>query len=287
MSQATVVSFEDAIRNRDGGASEQRVVTEEELLSRQTRIHINRCHAAFDKVEVTLQLKTKRISIFKDLSVGFPKGRKIVLLGHEGSGRGTIMELLQQVRAPTSGRVTVKSKISWMLGSSNFADQRISLRDNTLFIAHVLGLSADATIAATLSFLELEPKSLKEPFRSLPPATRRRYAYLITLLCDFDFLLFNGPFKPASLRLDEEQAQSVKKRLMAKDYLMSVNARKNIPENANMAYVLYEGRLYHFNDVEEAASVFEALPPPKDAPNPTRGEANDAFDDDENADIMF
>lgn len=287
MSQATVVSFEDAMRNRDGGAGEQRVVTEDELRARQTRIHVNRCHAALEKVEVTIQLKTKRINVFHDLSVGFPKGRKMVMFGHEGSGRGTIMDLMQKRLAPNRGRVFAKSRISWPVGSTGFADPRVSLRDNTLFIAHVLGLSADATIAATLSFLELEPKALKEPFKSLQAVARRRYGFLILLLCEFDLLLFSGPFRPFPLKLDDEQGERLKTRLMAKDYLMSVDNVKNVPENANLAYVLYEGRLYHFNDVEEASAVFEALPRPKDAPVRTKGEADDAFDDEDNAEIMF
>ncbi|WMS43403.1 ATP-binding cassette domain-containing protein [Acuticoccus sp. MNP-M23] len=287
MSQATVVSFEDAMRDRDGGASEQRVVTEEDLLARQTRIHINRCHAALDKVDVTMQLKTQRINVFHNLSVGFPKGRKMVMFGHEGSGRGTIMDILQQRQAPDRGKVHVKSNISWPVGSLAFADPRVTLRDNTLFISHVLGLSTEATIAATLSFLELEPKALKEPFKSLQLIPRRRYGYLIALLCDFDLLLFNGPFKPHTLKLDEERGEELKTRLLSKDYLMSIDSRRLVPENANLAYILYEGRLYHFDDVEEAATIFEALPPPQNAPVSSKGESDDAFDEEDNGEVLF
>jgi len=287
MSQATVVSFEDAVRNRDGGAQEHHVISEEELRARQTRIHINRCHAALDKVNVTLQLKTQRINVFHDLSVGFPKGRKMVMFGHEGSGRGTVMDLLQRRLAPDQGRVHIKSNISWPVGSLAFADPRVTLRENTLFIAHILGLSADKLIAAMLNFLELEPQSLKEPFKSLPVLARRRYGVFIAIVCDFDLLLFKGPLKPHTLKLDEMQGEELKKRMLTRDYLMSVDNARTVPADANLAYILYEGRLYYFTDVGEAAAIFESLPPPKNAPVRSKGESDDSMEDEDNGDILF
>lgn len=282
MSELNVVSLEDALRAR----SEPSVSVSLEALQRhQATIPMDRCHAAFVNLSYELELKTQRIPVFHDLSAAFPRGRKIALLGHSGAGKGTILELLQQRIAPTKGHVHIKSRISWPAQSMQFLDQRLSVRDNASFLSSVIGLSQRKFMNAVIEFCDLNQKSLNEPVRNLPIWARRRLAFLTLVSCNFDLHLMAQPFRPQAMSLTAAETAHAEALLFGRDYLITLDQPSRMPANCDLVFILYNGWLYGFDDVGEAASVFDALPVPKSVSS--RKQTSEEDDDDDEAGEML
>jgi ABC-type polysaccharide/polyol phosphate transport system ATPase subunit len=203
--------------------------------------------------------------VFHDLSVTFPKGRRIVVLGHSGAGKTTLFELMLQERPPTRGRIIINSRLSWPVHSFAFLDPRLSVRQNAIFISHILGVDPRRMIDAVQGFLELPHKQLHESVKSLSPKLRRRFGVVAVMAANFECLLIDMPMKGQLFGLKGAQAEALEAAILDHDYIMATNAVRMIPANCDLVYILYEGRFYLFEDVEEAKSVYNSLPIP---PNP-------------------
>ncbi|MEM9223429.1 MAG: hypothetical protein AAGB11_13630 [Pseudomonadota bacterium] len=263
MSDATVLSFDDALRAR---RSEAPFLTDASLRAAQTRINSNDCHIAFERLTLTNKLKTEETVVFQDLSIGFPKGRKIVILGHRGVGKLKVFELAHQKLVPKRGRVIVNSRVSWPTQSANYMDNRVSVRENIIFLSRVLGLSPRNMTGTLLEFCSLEPKVLREPLKNLPNWARKRFGLVFLFACDFDCHLVNGELRGQALKLTDAQTEQALEVIYGRDYIATCDNPKLIPGNCDLVYLLHEGVFYLFEDIDKAIAVFQMLPPPAIGP---------------------
>ncbi|MCF3936325.1 ATP-binding cassette domain-containing protein [Acuticoccus sp. M5D2P5] len=277
MSGAQIVSFEDAIRAR--GADDQHVVSEAELRSRQATVPLADCHAAFDRVTYEIRTKRRRIPIFYDLSIAIPKNRKIVIFGHKGSGKSTLFNMLLRQAPPTRGDVIVNSRLSWPIHLMSFMDPRLSVRANAIFTARILGVEPRGLLASMLTFAELEQKAADDPIQSMTTVTKRRLGIIVVLAANFDCLLIDSPFRSSAYGLSGDEGQSFEDMILSHDYMIGISSPRHAPANANLAFLLYEGHVYQFDDVQEAAAIFGALPVPADTGGGQQKSSDDEDDD--------
>lgn len=286
MSGATILPFEDAMRQSVPGRS--RLITDAQLRRQQRTVALGRCHAAFDSMSFEFKTKARRFSVFQNLSVAFPKGRKIVVLGHKGSGKSVMFELLTRERSPTRGRVVINSRLSWPIHATRFLDPKLSVRENVKFIAHVMGVDAFLLVDSVQKFCELSSKRLDENSQGLSQPIRRRVGAVIALAAQFDCLLFDMPLKAQLYGLKGAKGDRFEELILGHDYICAIPHPKHVPFNCDLAYILYDGRLYQFEDVLQAVSIFDELPEPA-APGLQRkgAEEENEDDDDEFRDGFF
>jgi len=285
MAKANIVSFDQAMRLR--GSDAPRIVTDDELRRRQATVRLDNCHVAVDRLTYQIKSKARRFCVFHDLSVTFPKGRRIVVLGHSGAGKTTLFELMLQERPPTRGRIVINSRLSWPVHSSAFLDPRLSVRQNTVFISHILGVDGRKMLDTVQRFLELPAKRLHEPVKALSPKLRRRFGVVAVMAADFECLLIDMPMKGALFGLDGRRAEALEATILDHDYIMATNAVRHVPANCDLVYILYEGRFYLFEDPDEAKRVFNGLPIPPNPGGRREQPAEDEEDEDEYREEAF
>lgn len=260
-------------------AAAPHMITERGLRRRQLTVPLEECHAAFERVSYQIKTKTRRFTLFHDLSASFPRGRRILLLGHQGSGKTALLELLLKERPPTRGRVHICSRISWPIHTVRYFDQRGTIRQNLVFIGHVLGVDTGRLIGAVQRFCQLDQKRMNEPMSALPTKLKRRMGIVVVLAADFDFLIIDHPMRAAMFGLDGRIGQEFEETMLSRDYIASVTNPKTAPPNCDLAYLLYEGRLYMFEDVDEAIRTYKLLPVPE-APGGIGPRGGDEDEDD-------
>lgn len=278
MSEARILSFDDALRARDAGRPP--TLDLDVLKQRQASMPIGSYHAAFNKVSYIKHLKTRDIPYFQDLSLAIPRGRKIAILSHRDSGSREFQELLTRRIAPAKGSVTIESRISWIIPEARFFDNLAPLRENAIFFSHVLGVDASTVMGMMLAVGELPPAALHEPLKNLPPWAVKRLSLVLLHFCQFDLHLVGSRFQIKAMKLDGEDAAEVLNLIYGRDYLVTIEDPKGIPYNCNLLYVLYEGVLYEFEDLEEGAAVFEALPKPIEGPRAEKDREEENEDED-------
>ena len=278
MSSNNVVTLDTGRRPATGG-DDQRVMTERWLRGRQATLPIEDCHAAFHRMSYQIRTKTRRFTLFHNLSVGFPKGRHIALLGHKGSGKTALFEMLLKERPPNRGRVIVNSRLSWPIHSVKYLDVRLSVRQNVIFVSHVLGVDPGRLLTAVQRFCQLERRQTEEPVSALPVMIKRRLGIIIVLAADFDCLLIDNPLKGQMFGFKGDEATEFEQRILSTDYIASVTMPRQLPQNCDLVYLLYDGRLYMYEDVDEAVRVYRALPEPE-TPGGIAQRSNDRDDDD-------
>ena len=278
MGEANVVSFDRAMRMRSA-EEPPRHVTEVELRARQESVPLEDCHVALHRISCEITTKTKRFALFNDLSAAFPKGRHIVVLGHKGSGKSVLFELMLRERSPTRGDVLGASRLSWPVHSVGFLDQRLSVRQNTIFVSRILGMSASKLMYSVQRFCDLSDRQLNEKTKAIPGPARRRMGIVFLLAADFDCHMIDSALKAGQFGLEGADADAFEAAILGRDYIFAVSNPKQIPSNADLAYILYDGRLYYFDDIVQAVEIFEALPEPLD-PGGSRGKRDEDDDDD-------
>ncbi|MFE4105226.1 ABC transporter ATP-binding protein [Almyronema epifaneia] len=77
----------------------------------------------------------------KNIDLKIPKGQTVGLIGQNGSGKSTILQIVAGVLKPTSGRVWVNGTVSALLELGSGFNFEYTGRQNVFFYAQLLGLT--------------------------------------------------------------------------------------------------------------------------------------------------
>src|SRR5436305_14978099 len=83
--------------------------------------------------------------VFRDVTLEFPDGVNIAIIGRNGAGKTTLLRLLAGADIPNQGRVVRQGRISWPLGLTSGIQAQLTGVENARFACRIQGLSpADA-----------------------------------------------------------------------------------------------------------------------------------------------
>ncbi|MDN6523522.1 MAG: ATP-binding cassette domain-containing protein, partial [Bifidobacterium crudilactis] len=132
-------------------------------------------------------------TIFTDVTQGVFEGDRIGIVGRNGGGKSTLLQLLAGVQQPDSGRVTRRNGLSFgMLDQRDPLDDTMTVREAALENRADYEWAADATsrdiVQALLGGISLDAK-----VASLSGGQRRRADLARLLLHDWDILALDEP----------------------------------------------------------------------------------------------
>jgi len=146
----------------------------------------------------------KRYGAFRavdDISFTVAQGEVFAFLGPNGAGKSTTAEVIETIRVPTSGTVTVlgmdvrkrKAQVVRRIGvlPQNFSSfDRITVRESLQFYARVFGCKAD--IDALMDLTNLRDKSAAR-FNTLSGGLKQRLGIAVALVNDPEILFLDEP----------------------------------------------------------------------------------------------
>jgi capsular polysaccharide transport system ATP-binding protein len=198
--------------------------------------------------------------VLDNISWEIPPAAKIVILGHTGAGKTSLLEIMTGTDMPTSGWVERRGILSSTIALSRYGSGPTTPRQLTGRLAPLFNCSAPELAAFVESFADLR-RNMDRPIRGLATAVRQRLnvALLYGMPCDYYLFDQRINFGPPSMRA---RAREVFLRRCEGAGMILVTSRvKEARELEGIGAILHHGKIVLFDTVEDAIRVFADVPP--------------------------
>ena len=193
-----------------------------------------------------------------NVSVTFPVGKSVGILGLNGAGKSTLIRIIGDAEPPDSGHVERTGRVSWPLGYSGGFQPNLTARENARFVARIYGESTDYIEAFTKEFSELGDY-FDVPLRSYSAGMRSRFAFSVSLACNFDYYLVDEALETGDARYKEKFRLAFEERRATASVILVSHNEQTIRRNCDMAAILHDGQLTLYDDLKDALQFYSFL----------------------------
>lgn len=127
----------------------------------------------------------------RDVSLDVRKGSTVGILGRNGTGKSTLLQIIAGTLEPTSGEVAVAGRVAALLELGSGFHPEFTGRENVMLNAAVLGMArgeVEAKFDAIAAFADLGPH-LDQPVRSYSSGMLMRLAFSVAISVEPDLLI--------------------------------------------------------------------------------------------------
>ena len=192
-----------------------------------------------------------RKTVADEISVTFPTGARVGLLGRNGAGKSTLMKIIGGYMTPDSGRITSTGSISPPVGISGSFHQDLTGAQNTRFVARIFGVDTEELVHFVQDFADLG-KYFFLPVRTYSGGMKGRLAFGVSMGIPFDYYLLDEATGAGDASFKEKSAMLFKDRMMNAGALWCTHSAESLRELCQMAAVLENGRITLHEDVDDA-----------------------------------
>lgn len=163
--------------------------------------NVSKCYRVFDDqrsrlLHAVLPARTKgmqEVWALKDINFEIKRGEAVAIIGRNGGGKSTLLEILTGTLTPTTGNVKVNGRVSALLELGSGFNPEYSGRDNVILNGLLLGLSKDDILSR---FGEIEAfaeigAAIDRPVKTYSSGMMVRLAFAVQVLCDPDILIID------------------------------------------------------------------------------------------------
>jgi|SaaInl1SG_22_DNA_1037389.scaffolds.fasta_scaffold18715_1 lipopolysaccharide transport system ATP-binding protein len=147
----------------------------------------------FNVRETTRISKDNHVSVINNLSLSLKDGDKLGVYGKNGSGKTSLLRLMNGVYTPTTGTVVTTGKIASLIDISGGFDAELSGYENIILRGLQLGKSYQDIVSNAeyiIQFSEIED-FIYLPMRTYSSGMVMRLAFSIMIILDFDILIMD------------------------------------------------------------------------------------------------
>jgi len=199
----------------------------------------------------TFVLRGRRKIIAQNLSMTFPKGKAVALLGRNGAGKSTLLKIIAGTMRPDSGRIISDGSISWPVGFAGSFHGELTGLQNTRFIARVYGVDSDELVDSVQSFAELG-MHFSLPVRTYSSGMRSRLAFGISMGIDFDTYLVDEVTSVGDNAFRQKSEYVFSERMKTRSAVIVSHALGFVQRVCQHGVVLENGIVTYYDDINEA-----------------------------------
>jgi lipopolysaccharide transport system ATP-binding protein len=135
----------------------------------------------------------QEIWALKDISFQVKRGEAVAIIGRNGGGKSTLLEILTGTLTPTTGEVKVNGRVSALLELGSGFNPEYSGKDNVILNGLLLGLSREDILSR---FHEIEAfaeigVAIDRPVKTYSSGMMMRLAFAVQVLCDPEILIID------------------------------------------------------------------------------------------------
>lgn len=213
---------------------------------------------SFRNVSKHFVTRQHRKTILDRVSIDFLPGISYGLIGVNGAGKSTTMNLIAGTMLPNRGRVVRRRRISWPLGFAGGLNAMLTGRENVTFVARAYGQDPKKTIRFVDEFSELGDY-INAPYRTYSSGMKARLAFGLSMAIEFECYLIDEITAVGDARFQERCRGALEERRAKADVIMVSHSMGTIKNFCDQAIVLVDGRLIQFDSVEPAIEAYYRL----------------------------
>ncbi|MFY0691450.1 MAG: ABC transporter ATP-binding protein [Paracoccaceae bacterium] len=189
--------------------------------------------------------------VANDISMRFPTGRSVALLGANGTGKSTLLKMIAGTADPDSGKVRSDGSISWPVGFSGSFHRDLTGAQNIRFIARLYGVDTQALLDFVEAFADLGGH-FHMPLRSYSSGMKSRLAFGVSMGIPFDTYLVDEVTSVGDAAFRRRSEKLFRRRMRKASAIVVSHSPKQIRALCNAGAVLVDGRLIYFDKVKAA-----------------------------------
>ena len=207
------------------------------------------------------ELRSKEFWALQDVSFELRRGEVMGLIGPNGTGKSTLLKLLNGLIRPDTGRITVRGAVGALIELGAGFDPLLTGLENIYINGAVLGFSKteiDRKLDSIIEFCGLS-EFMEMPVQNYSSGMKVRLGFAVAIQCEPDILLidevlavgdaaFQAKCKDAIMRMKEDSDTAV--------ILVSHNMNA-IAGYCSSALYLRDGRIKYYGDVDDALVFYE------------------------------
>ena len=198
-----------------------------------------------------------------DVSLVVRRGEAVAVLGRNGSGKTSLLEILAGTRRPTRGKVTRAGSVAALLSLGAGFHPDHTGRDNAELFAAFLGLSPDQVkqrFAGLLDFSGLGD-FIDKPMRTYSSGMWLRLAFSVATLMNPDVLLVDELLAVGDIEFQQRCVEMLRKRLRSERMavLFATHDLQLVSSIATRALVVEKGQLVFEGQPDNAIEAYLAV----------------------------
>ncbi len=212
----------------------------------------------FDNLSKGFWVNGNYKTVIDNLNMTLPTGSSLALLGRNGAGKSTLLQMIAGTIRPDHGQIVSDGSISWPVGFGGSFHRELTGAQNVRFIARIYGVDTDGLLAFVEDFTELGPH-FHMPVRSYSSGMKARLVFGASMGIRFDTYLVDEVTAVGDAVFKRKSRAIFRKRVKTSSAIMVNHNMREIREFCDSGVVLEKGRLFYFEDLEEAIDTHEAL----------------------------
>ena len=198
----------------------------------------------------------------KDLSFEIKKGEAVAFLGLNGAGKSTALKMVTGVTHPTSGKVTVKGRVSALLELTAGFDMQLTGRETIQLRGQILGLKRPEIAAIEPNVIEFADLGLyiDQPMKSYSSGMKARLGFAFAVAIDPEILVVDEALSVGDRSFQKKCIARIREIMMDESVtvLFVTQASATAKEFCSRGIVLDKGTKVFDGPIDEATAYYEA-----------------------------
>ncbi len=211
-----------------------------------------------DRLSKTYRNGGTRQVIARDVSVTFPGGQCLGLLGRNGAGKSSLLRLIAGLMRPDSGEIRRQGSVSWPVGFQGSFHPDLTGEENTRFVARLYGCDTAGLVEFVTQFSELGHQ-MRQPTRVYSSGQKARLAFAVSMGVPFDTYLIDEVTAVGDGAFRARSEAMLRTRLQGAGAILVSHSMDLLRRLCGPGAVLENGRIFYYAKVERAIEHHEHL----------------------------
>lgn len=195
--------------------------------------------------------------VANNLSLTFPTGKAVAVLGRNGAGKSSLLQMISGTLKPDRGRIEITGTVSWPVGLAQSFHPDLTGLQNTRFVARIFGVDRERFEVFVRDFSELGDH-FNLPFRTYSQGMKARLGFALSMGIGFDTYLIDEVTAVGDAAFRKTCEVALADRLAHRGAVIVSHSLGFLKRVCDAGVVIEKGEAYWYNDIDSAIAVHQA-----------------------------